>query len=213
MGSRSKISTAYSFGQLVRRRRIELGKSLRQLATEIDIDQSTLSKIERDKIMAPLKVIAPLSQALALDARKLQICLQADRIYRDLSGESYGLEVLEVARERLAAAAGSRTDDPGREELLNQLGRFFENHPVEKAWLFGSFARGEEDDKSDIDILVRFEERKNLDLFDYIGIQQELEDLTGRSVDLVEDGQELPSIRNSIFQDRILVYEKSKTSG
>ncbi|MBR6278808.1 MAG: nucleotidyltransferase domain-containing protein, partial [Bacteroidales bacterium] len=34
------------------------------------------------------------------------------------------------------------------------LAEYFKNQPVLKAWLFGSFARGEENEASDVDILV-----------------------------------------------------------
>jgi predicted nucleotidyltransferase len=49
--------------------------------------------------------------------------------------------------------------------------------------VFGSFARGEENEKSDLDILIDFE--KKTDLLELIGIEQELSELLGIKVDLV----------------------------
>lgn len=49
--------------------------------------------------------------------------------------------------------------------------------------LFGSYSRNEEQKHSDIDILIDFEDQ--LDLLTLIGIEQELEELLGKKVDLI----------------------------
>ncbi|NJO01509.1 MAG: hypothetical protein HC880_07290 [Bacteroidia bacterium] len=43
-------------------------------------------------------------------------------------------------------------------------------------------------------------------LFDLISLKQDLEDQTGRQVDLVEEGTELPYIKPYIEQDKTLIY-------
>ena len=42
-----------------------------------------------------------------------------------------------------------------KQAIINKLREFFTLQPVEKAWVFGSYSRGEESRESDIDILVR----------------------------------------------------------
>jgi len=42
-----------------------------------------------------------------------------------------------------------------KQSIVNKLNTFFPAYPIEKAWVFGSYARGEEIRKSDIDIMVR----------------------------------------------------------
>ena len=49
--------------------------------------------------------------------------------------------------------------------------------------VFGSYARGEENEKSDLDILIDFDMKVNL--LDLIGIEQELSELLGIKVDLI----------------------------
>jgi predicted nucleotidyltransferase len=61
--------------------------------------------------------------------------------------------------------------------IVNKLKTFFPAYPVEKAWLFGSYARDEETVKSDIDIMVRFDKDAHITLFDYAGIMNDLENL------------------------------------
>jgi len=55
-------------------------------------------------------------------------------------------------------------------------------HGVQRASLFGSYARGEQHDDSDIDILVEFPQGKSL--LDLIDLQYALEDVLGKKVDL-----------------------------
>jgi len=52
--------------------------------------------------------------------------------------------------------------------------------------VFGSVARGEETESSDIDLLVEFE--KGSSLFDLLHLQDELQELLGRKVDVVSTG-------------------------
>jgi len=57
-------------------------------------------------------------------------------------------------------------------------------HKVDKVWVFGSCARGEERPDSDIDLLVKFKD--GVSLFDYVGFQQDTEDVMACPVDAVD---------------------------
>ena len=46
-------------------------------------------------------------------------------------------------------------------EMLETIREYFKTQPVLKAWLFGSFARGEETEDSDVDILVVFDRQNH----------------------------------------------------
>jgi predicted nucleotidyltransferase len=95
-----------------------------------------------------------------------------------------------------------------QQSIVKKLRRFFPSYPVEKAWVFGSYARGEETRKSDIDIIVRFDKNAHISLFDYAGIMNDLEDLFHKKIDLVEEGQLRRWAQESAEQDKILVYER-----
>ena len=62
------------------------------------------------------------------------------------------------------------------------------NHIIELS-LFGSILREDFNENSDIDLLVVFElkQKKSMSLMDLVGIQYELEDLTQRKIDLIEN--------------------------
>jgi uncharacterized protein len=71
--------------------------------------------------------------------------------------------------------------------------------PISEMALFGSYARGDNNEQSDIDILVDFNEK--IDGFDYIRIAHELEDTFNQKIDLVS--------RNSIRDKYLPFVEKN----
>ncbi len=74
--------------------------------------------------------------------------------------------------------------------------------------VFGSFARGEATETSDIDLLVRFS--KPIGLFDFAGVEQELAEALGRKVDLATDKMIGKYIRESVFRDLKVIYDKTR---
>lgn len=66
-------------------------------------------------------------------------------------------------------------------------------YKIKSIKIFGSYARGEQKETSDIDIIVEFEEYPTL--VEFIRIQEELESLLGIKVDLLTEGSISPFIR------------------
>ena len=85
---------------------------------------------------------------------------------------------------------------------------YFKTQPVLKAWLFGSFARGEETPLSDVDILVLLDHSKPIGM-KFFGIWNDLEQLLDRKVDLVEEGELLPFAAKTANRDKRLIYERT----
>jgi uncharacterized protein len=74
-----------------------------------------------------------------------------------------------------------------------------EKYHVSKVGLFGSFARDEQNDESDVDIIVEFEDRH--ETFDnYMDLKFYFENLFDRKVDLVIINSIKPSLRHSILR-------------
>jgi len=94
-------------------------------------------------------------------------------------------------------------------QLMNQMiADYFMTQPVVKAWLFGSFARGDETPVSDIDILVRFDDG-GVSLLKHAAMICDLERILDRPVDIVPEGTLPPRVRESIDQDKKLIYERT----
>ena len=95
-------------------------------------------------------------------------------------------------------------------QMMNKaIADYFKTQPVMKAWLFGSFARGEERPWSDVDILVQYDRSGPIGLMKIAGMKTDLEDLLHCEVDLVEDGTLRPWAVDSVNKDRKLIYERA----
>ena len=94
------------------------------------------------------------------------------------------------------------------ELMKQQIAEYFKTQPVLKAWLFGSFARGEETPESDVDILVEYDKDARISLLTISHMMGELEKSTGRKVDLIEEGCLLPFAVESANRDKQLIYER-----
>ena len=93
--------------------------------------------------------------------------------------------------------------------MTQVIAEYFKTQPVLKAWLFGSFARGEETEDSDVDVLVKFDRSLPIGLLAYIRMHRELEERLGRKVDLVEEGTLRPAAQITAERDMKVIYERS----
>jgi len=69
--------------------------------------------------------------------------------------------------------------------------------------VFGSYVRGEQSKRSDIDILVRFEERATL--FDLVGLGDFLEEKLGIKVDIVSERAVRPELKEKILKEVVTI--------
>ena len=93
-------------------------------------------------------------------------------------------------------------------QIQQTLANYFVTQPVLKAWLFGSYARGEQQENSDVDILVVLDKSQPIGL-SFFGMLNDLEELLGKNVDLVTEGSLLPFAQESAEHDKVLIYERA----
>lgn len=91
------------------------------------------------------------------------------------------------------------------QEIKRTLEELKGKYKVKKIGIFGSYVRGEQKGKSDLDILVEFEEDAKLSLLDVASLEIELSDLLGIKVDLVEKKSLKPYIGQYILSEVIYV--------
>jgi len=90
---------------------------------------------------------------------------------------------------------------------LEIVKNYFETQPVLKAYLFGSFVRGEANQHSDIDILVDLDYSKRIGIH-FIQMKIDLEMLLKAKVDLVSSNGLSPYIKPSIEKEKRLIYAR-----
>jgi len=71
--------------------------------------------------------------------------------------------------------------------------------------LFGSFARGEADHSSDLDVLVEFEPGRSL--FDLVRLERQLKGELGLDVDVVTPNSLHPLIRERVMAEKVSIYD------
>ncbi len=93
-----------------------------------------------------------------------------------------------------------------------QIADFCQRWQITELALFGSVLRGDFRQDSDVDVLVTFAPEAHHSLFDFVRAQQELEDLFGRKVDLVEkDSITNPFRRRTILNSYQTIYAADRT--
>ena len=100
--------------------------------------------------------------------------------------------------------------DYTRSSMISRIQDFFKDKPIHRAWLFGSYSRGEESSESDIDILVDYDNSHGIvSLFTMGKMLMDLTDILGVNVDLVDNSGVKDFARESIDNDKILIYERN----
>ena len=92
-------------------------------------------------------------------------------------------------------------------DITEQVKPIFRKYGIRRASVFGSFARGEARPNSDIDFLFGADPG-TLSLVDLAGLRRELMETLGRDVDLVSERAIVPHLRDRIYNDLRVVYER-----
>ena len=89
------------------------------------------------------------------------------------------------------------------DEIKRKIFSILKRYNVKRAGIFGSVVRGEENEESDIDILVEIVGR--ISLLDFAGLKLELEEALGQRVDLGEYSTIKPMIKEQILSEEVSI--------
>jgi len=87
------------------------------------------------------------------------------------------------------------------EDHRDQIQEIASRHGAHDVRVFGSLARGEGEDRSDLDLLVSLE--KGRTLLDLVSLKQELEEVLGRQVDVVTERALSPTLRPVVLREAV----------
>ncbi|MFH2142299.1 MAG: nucleotidyltransferase domain-containing protein [Bacteroidota bacterium] len=193
-------------GDIIRKLREEKQLPLRTVAAYLDIDQAILSRIERGQRKATREHVIKLAKYFKVNENDLLVAWLSDKIVNEVADEDIALKALQVAEEKVAYNAYKKID---RKAIIRKIKNYLaKDGRVTKAWLFGSFARGEDDYKSDIDVMIEVPQDSKFSLFDLADIQYYMEKLIDKKVDLVMSEGIKPHVMDSIRPDLKIVYER-----
>ncbi len=194
-----------SIGELIRSLRENKAFPLRKVAAYLDIDQAILSKIERGQRKLSKEQVSKLAKFFDYDEKEMMIIFLSDRIVNEIEDEDYAMEALKFAEEKIAYLSKSQLS---RKDITSKIRKYFKKDPrVKKAWIFGSFARAEDEPSSDIDMMLEFCKNQSISLYDLEDIKNNLENLLHRKIDIVEKGFIKAFAWETAKPDLQLIYE------
>jgi len=92
--------------------------------------------------------------------------------------------------------------------LEEKLAKICEENDIVFMVIFGSFVRGEQKRRSDIDIAIKYADGKRKSLFDLVELEEKLKRLFGRKVDLGEFDSLSPYVIDYVKKEMKVIYEK-----
>jgi predicted nucleotidyltransferase len=195
-----------SIGEMIRRLRQEKGEPIRVLAAFLQIDQALMSKMERGLRNPTREQVEKLAHYFSVDRQMMLVAWLSDRIVHEVEGEDFAGEALQVAEEKVFYQRSRLVD---RKTLIKSLRHFFDQDGrIKRAWLFGSFARGDEHSTSDIDLMVEEENSQKFSYFDLSDIQFRLEQMIHRKIDIGFAKGLKKQAAQHIQNEAVLIYEK-----
>ena len=90
---------------------------------------------------------------------------------------------------------------------VNKICTYFAGKPVKKAFLFGSYVRGEGTARSDIDILVELDYGQHIGLL-FVQMKLDLEEILQKEVDLVSSNAVSKYLQPAIDSEKELIYAR-----
>ena len=93
-------------------------------------------------------------------------------------------------------------------QQISIIQTYFKAKPISKAYIFGSYARNQQTENSDLDILVDVDANSDFSLFEFGRMLEDLKDLLHLKVDLVSEDGLSKHIRPFIEKEKILIYER-----
>lgn len=95
------------------------------------------------------------------------------------------------------------------DEIREKIRPICQQYKVEKVWLFGSYARGEAREDSDVDLHIKVPQ--GIGLFGLGGLYADLEEALGKEIDLITRIQEENKIfKKYVERDEILLYDRQR---
>lgn len=90
-----------TFGEIIRKLREESGLPLRKVAAHLDIDPSTLGKIERNERTANKEMVEKLAELFSVNSKPLIVSYLSDKVAYEIMEEEYTKDILKVAEEKV----------------------------------------------------------------------------------------------------------------
>ncbi len=193
-----------SLGTTIRKLRKEKQLPLRTVAAYLDIDQSILSQIERGQHNASRGQVVKLARYFNVEESDLLISWFSDKMVYGVADKQLVFQAIPAAEEKIQYRSRQKSIKSG---IISRISTVLEKDGrVAAAWLFGSFARDEDNLQSDVDVMVELNDTKKYSMFDLLDIAFIIENAINRKVDLVEKDCLSDFAKATASNDLIKIY-------
>jgi predicted nucleotidyltransferase len=193
-----------NLGEIIKKLRLEKKLPLRSVSSYLAVDQAILSKIERGQRKASRELIPKLASYFEANEDDLMVAWLSDKIVYEVESEKMALKALQMAEDQIKYHTFKNSDKTAlKKQITAALSKFVGIH---QAWIYGSFSRGDDKPGSDIDIAVQTDEK--FSYFDLAEVQNQLEKLIERKVDIGFMDAFKPYIYDHVKPDLKLIYER-----
>ena len=176
------------------------------MAGDTGIDAAVMSKIERGLRTATRSQVKLLADCLDIDLDDLLDLWLSEKIVDQLKGEENALKALHLAEDGLSYNTTENLSISNIKLLLKRT--LSSDQRILMAWIFGSYARSENINSSDIDIMISVDESSSFSIFDLADIQYKCQQSTSKKIDIVVEGSLKPTVKDSVNSNLIPIYEK-----
>jgi transcriptional regulator with XRE-family HTH domain len=90
-----------TFGEVIKKHREDNGLPLRKVAAHLDIDPSTLGKIERNERSANKEMIEKFAEIFSINSKTLLVSFLSDKVAYEIMEEDCTKDILKVAEEKV----------------------------------------------------------------------------------------------------------------
>lgn len=186
--------------------------TLAQLSGQVFIDVAILSKIERGERKISKTIVQKLATFYGVDPEPLIVSALNEQLLQQYGQDELGQQAIIAAEQEIAYRTKQNAKQaslPSRSTIIKTAKKYFESQKrVSHAWLFGSFARGEASENSDIDIIIDVPRSITFTLFDLAEVQERLEEVFKRKVDVLMIGGLRPAMTDRVKSEMMPIYGK-----
>ncbi|MEM6376953.1 MAG: nucleotidyltransferase domain-containing protein [Bacteroidota bacterium] len=182
-------------GRVLRTLRRKNGLTQKALSEKVGLNRSSISRIENGHKQLTERELSTFLQKA--NYRQDQFISLIDAIKSIRSSQKMESQPNRVLSTPL---------DLSKDKIVSLLKNYFKGKPIKEVYLFGSTARDEHTPLSDLDLYLSFLDKHKVTLFDLGKMRMEINELTGKEVDLVLSGSEHDFVKASLHNEKVLIH-------
>jgi len=159
--------------------------TLTAASTALGCDSGLLSKMERGQRAIPKSSLDKLAKYYKVEIEELSTLWLSDRIYSFIKNEPTAKDAIILAERQVEYVLSRKSKLPSLRDLKPKIKACIAAvDEIKTAFVFGSYAKGNQTESSDIDILIELKNKNKFSYFDLLELKHQIELSIGITVDI-----------------------------